>query len=156
MKNYISSLLMLVTILALVACGSGANGQSAVREATQAQAAAGKESLKVVMNDIYYGDSNDNVTNPPIWTVSSGSEVSVTMDNKGVLEHNWAIVKSGEDVPEVYNETTDQAKLLFDAGVLSGAETQTVNFTAPTPGEYDVICTVPGHSQVMQGQLVVN
>ena len=77
------------------------------------------------------------------------------MDNKGVLDHNWAIVKPGEQLSEVYNEATDQDKLLFDAGVLTGGETQEVDLTAPLPGKYQVICTVPGHAQVMQGKLVV-
>ena len=155
MKNHFLILLLLVAILALAACGGGASRQGAAAESNQAEAAVSTESINVVMNDIYYGDTNDNATDPPVWTVTSGAEVSVSMDNQGVLEHNWAVVKLNEQVSEIYNEATDQAKLLFDAGVLSSGTKQTVDFTAPLSGEYKVICTVPGHSQVMQGQLVV-
>ena len=92
MKNYLAILLLLVTILALAACGGGANREGAAAESNQAQAVVSTESINVVMNDIYYGDTNDNATDPPVWTVTSGSEVSVSMDNQGVLEHNWAVV----------------------------------------------------------------
>ncbi len=156
MKNHIPISLLLVALLALAACGGGSSSQRvAAAEANQTQAAVSKESIEVVMNDIYYGDSNDNATNPPVWTVTSGTDVSVNMDNKGVLEHNWAIVKLGEQVSAMYDEADDQAKLLFNAGVLAGGQKETVDFTAPLPGEYQLICTVPGHSQVMQGKLVV-
>ena len=157
MKKHIPIATLLAIMLTLAACGGGASRESSTAvESNQAQAAPSLETVDVTMNDIYYGDSNDNATNPPVWTVTSGAEVSVTMENKGVLEHNWAVVKLDEKVTELYNEATDQAKLLFDAGVLSAGETQAVDFTAPLPGEYQVICTVPGHSQVMQGKLVVN
>lgn len=38
------------------------------------------------MNDIYYGDSNDNAENPPVWQVNSGSNGTICMENMGVLE----------------------------------------------------------------------
>ena len=155
MKNRVLISLILLAGLALSACGGGASRESTAAEPNQAQAAVSNESIDVVMNDIYYGDSNDNATNPPTWTVTSEARVSVNMDNKGVLEHNWAVVKMGEQVSAVYDEATDQAKLFFDAGVLTGGNNQVVDFTAPLPGEYQVVCTVPGHSQAMQGKLVV-
>jgi uncharacterized cupredoxin-like copper-binding protein len=144
--------------LALTACGGGAS-QPPAKEAAggnePAKPAALAESLNVVMHDIYYGESNDNAKNSPMWNVTSGAKVTVNMDNQGVLDHNWAIVKSGEQVSSPYNPASDDAKLLFNAGLLTTKTKKTVDFTAPLPGEYNIVCTVPGHYPVMQGKLVV-
>jgi azurin len=77
------------------------------------------------------------------------------MDNQGALEHNWAVVKSGEEISSYYNSASDDAKLLFNAGVLAAGTKKNVDFTAPLPGEYKIVCTVPGHFPLMQGKLVV-
>jgi plastocyanin len=107
------------------------------------------------MQDIFFGPENDNVQNPPEWTVSSGAEVTLRMDNMGALEHSWVILKQGETVPPAYDDAVDGDKVLFSSGnVVAGASDQ-VTFTAPAPGEYNVLCTVPGHSAVMQGKLIV-
>ena len=77
MKNHILISLLLVTVLALAACDGGASRErTAAPESNPAEAAVSKESLNVVMNDIYYGGSNDNAANPPVWTVTSGAELS--------------------------------------------------------------------------------
>lgn len=107
------------------------------------------------MNDIYYGDTNDNVDNPPIWQVSSGSEVTIRMENMGALEHNWAVLKAGEDIPVPFDENEHGYKILFSAGIVAGGASNEASFNAPEPGEYNVVCTVPGHAAVMQGQLIV-
>ena len=93
MKNNILSTLLFVIILTLAACAGGASPERTETEAIQAQQEApiaeeevNQESIEVVMNDIYYGDSNDNATNPPVWNVTSGAEVSASLDNKGGLE----------------------------------------------------------------------
>ncbi|MEM7125014.1 MAG: hypothetical protein AAF702_01725 [Chloroflexota bacterium] len=114
------------------------------------------EVIEVVMNDLYYGESNDNIANPPVWTVTSGADVSVVMENRSqALQHNWAIVKAGEEVPTPFLGEEQMNVVLLDAGVLDANQTETFNFTAPELGEYMVICTVAGHYPVMQGKLVV-
>lgn len=132
-----------LAVLALAACGGGGDE-------------AREETIDVVMHDIYFGGSNDNVANPPMWTVTSGAEVTVEMDNQGALEHNWAIVKLGEELPELFDEAQHKDKLLFSTSRVMGGAQATATFTAPEPGEYVVICTVPGHYPSMQGRLVVN
>jgi uncharacterized cupredoxin-like copper-binding protein len=157
MKQVKTMLLASIAILALAACGSQGSSQRINADVANAeQSGPPPESIEVAMNDIYYGESNDNATNPPVWSITSGADVSIDMTNKGVLEHNWAVVKLGEEITAMYDEASDKAKLLFDAGTLAAGESQTVDFSAPLPGEYQVICTVPGHSQVMQGKLIVN
>jgi uncharacterized cupredoxin-like copper-binding protein len=136
-------ILFVLVALTLAACGGGGDE-------------AREETIDVVMHDISFGESNDNVANPPVWTVTSGAEVTVEMDNQGALEHNWAIVKLGEELPDLFDEAQHADKLLFNSGRVVGGTQATATFTAPDPGEYVVICTVPGHYPSMQGRLVVN
>ncbi len=131
----------------LAACGGG--GGSA--ENTEPESAT----IEVLQNDIYYGDTPDNVENPPIWTVSTGQQVTVQLTNNGTLEHNWAIVKPDVALPETFDPETDSDIILYDTGLVEGTSEYNDVFVAPAPGEYDVICTVPGHFPGMQGRLVV-
>jgi len=124
-----------------------------IEPTTSVQPAA---ALNVVMNDIYFGETNDNSSNPPIWTVTSGAAVTVTLENRSLgLQHNWAISKLGEAIPAPFVGGDQMAVVLLDSVVLDAGQSNTFTFTAPLPGEYTVICTVPGHYPVMQGKLVV-
>ena len=136
---------LFVLALVLVACG----GSEALEQAPA------EEVITVDMQDIYYGETNDNADNPPVWQVSSGSEVTVRMENMGSLEHNWAVLKAGEDIPIPFDENEHGDKILFSAGIVAGGASNEVSFSAPEPGEYKVVCTVPGHAASMQGQLIV-
>ena len=151
------SIVLLLAILALLpaACGGGGS------EATPTAAAAGPSAQEVLnainveMHDIYYGAENNNVEKPPVWTVSAGQEVNMNFDNKGALEHSWAILKQGAEMPMPYTDA-DADKLYYTSGHLKPSEQKGASFTAPTEaGEYTVFCTVPGHYPVMQGRLVV-
>jgi uncharacterized cupredoxin-like copper-binding protein len=144
----------LISALLVASCGGGDEAGEADTGAEEAPATAA-EMLSVVMHDIYYGDSNDNIANPPVWTVTSGAEVTVETDNQGALEHNWAVVKPGEEVPQPFLIEEHGDILLFDAGVKPPGETGSATFTAPEAGEYQVICTVAGHYPAMQGTLQV-
>jgi uncharacterized cupredoxin-like copper-binding protein len=87
--------------------------------------------------------------------VTSGATVTVNLDNQGALQHNWAIVKRGEQVPLPFDASQHGDKLLYSTEVLEGGSTASTTFVAPEPGEYLVICTVAGHYPSMQAKLVV-
>ncbi|MEZ4727874.1 MAG: sulfocyanin-like copper-binding protein [Caldilineaceae bacterium] len=111
--------------------------------------------LTVDMYDNYYGDSDSNLTNPPIWAAPTGADVVVTLNNYGRRNHNWAIVKPGVQIPVPYEEGQGGDILLHGIGMVYGNSQTTVTFTAPEPGEYMVICTVSGHYPAMQGRLQI-
>jgi plastocyanin len=138
-------IIMAVLALGLVACSDGDAAEETVVE----------QSIAVDMHDIYYGMENDNVQNPPEWMVNSGAEVTVNMENMGALEHSWVILKQGQEIPANYDVATDVNKVLFSSGNVAAGADEAVRFTAPAPGEYNVLCTVPGHGAIMQGRLVV-
>lgn len=111
--------------------------------------------LTVDMYDNYYGQTDDNLTNPPVWSVTSGADVVATLVNHGARTHNWAIVKAGVSVPVPYEEGQSGNILLHGIGMVYNHSQTTTTFTAPEPGEYMVICTVSGHYPAMQGRLLV-
>lgn len=153
------SLLLAATMLILAACGGGSSTPTPTPAPT-APAASAQEviatTLDVVMHDIYFGASNDNIANPPVWTVKAGEEATLNLDNQGGLQHNWAVIKQGVEMPVPFMPDQNADLILWAAGVLDAGKKVSEPFPAPTePGEYLVICTVAGHYPAMQGKLIV-
>jgi uncharacterized protein len=110
---------LFVLALTLTACGSN------------------KVTLNVTATDEGYDSST--------YTVPAGKEVTLNMTNKGVLEHEFAILKLGEHVTPPFGEK-DEDKILWELDGVEAGTTKSATFTAPTEaGEYDVICGIPGH-----------
>ncbi|MCB8942729.1 MAG: hypothetical protein H6658_03020 [Ardenticatenaceae bacterium] len=147
----VTLILAIIVMLALTSCGGGDDDTSG-----SGSSGGSQSSISVIMNDIYFGETNDNIANPPSWSVNAGDSVTVQADNKGVLEHNWAIVKADATLPDTIADPAAVADMiLFDMGGILGGDTGSKTFTAPAAGEYTVICTIAGHYPVMQGKLVV-
>lgn len=108
-------------------------------------------SKKVTLNVTATDHGYDSST----YSVPAGAEVTVNMTNNGAAAHVFDILKLGEHVTPPY-QPTDEDKILWELVVKAG-ETQSGSFTAPTkPGEYDIICRVPGHIQLgMTATLIV-
>ena len=79
--------------------------------------------------------------------LTAGSEVSVTLDNVGAVEHNWTVLSE-----EIAAESEFSEDLVLAAvDNTAGGESNSASFTLE-PGEYQVICTIPGHFDAgMQG-----
>jgi uncharacterized cupredoxin-like copper-binding protein len=93
---------------------------------------------------------------PDAWEVPAGAEVTLTMTNNGTQEHEWVIVKQGEEITIPFDDD-DEEKVFWEAETQPG-ETGEFTFTAPTePGDYTIVCGTPAHlEQGMQGTLRVN
>ncbi len=154
MKKVLLSLVLILTgVLLIVGCGGGDDGGDAGGDSGGAAA----QSIEVLMNDIYFGEENDNVANPPTWTVDAGARVRVSAENAGVLEHNWAIVEQGAELPDTITDPAQIADILiYDIGEIAGGDSSSGTFNAPAAGTYTVICTIAAHYPSMQGVLQVN
>lgn len=105
--------------------------------------------------------------------VQPGEEVRINLTTRSQLPatamaHNWVLLTMETD-PAAFASAAIQAKandyipqdqtdkILAQTGLAGGGETVSVTFTAPdTPGEYEYVCTFPGHfSAGMRGTLVV-
>lgn len=100
-------------------------------------------------------------------TVRTGEEVHLVFHNNAtskMLPHNWVLVKPGTQA-EVAKAGLERGKsndylapgpdILASTPLAAPGKTVSVTFTAPAPGTYPYICTVPGHHGLMNGQLVV-
>lgn len=147
------ALFLIITGLVTTACGSswfwGSNSDES------GAAFSNVTVLNVDMYDSYYGNSDTNMSEPPVWSVPAGSDVVVNLVNHGAYDHNWAIVKKGVTVPVPYEEGQAGNMILHGIGMVYDNSQTTITFTAPDLGEYQVICTVSGHYPFMQGRLLV-
>lgn len=102
-----------------------------------------------------------------------GEEIKVVLTNVGVVPkeamgHNWVLLKKGADAMAFataaaaakdtgYVPASMQDQVLAHIEQLGPKQSGEVTFKAPTePGEYQYLCTFPGHFQVgMKGVLTV-
>lgn len=92
---------------------------------------------------------------PDRWSVPAGAKVTLTLDNKGALEHTWIIMKKDNTALAPFS-AEQEGNVFWKADVKAGAS-QTFTFDAPAdPGDYEVICGEPAHlEQGMKGTLTV-
>ena len=106
-------------------------------------------------------------------TAKPGEKLHVVLKAIGTMPkiamaHNFVLLNAGVNPQDVANaafnaRATDfvpadmKDKIIAHTGLAAGGETVEVSFTAPTkPGNYDYLCTFPGHfSQGMKGTLTV-
>lgn len=78
---------------------------------------------------------------PATLTAKVGEEVTVTLDNKGVLEHNFVITEFD----------------VYLGPLAGGTKSAPGTFTPTAAGTYTYFCDVPGHREAgMEGTLTVS
>lgn len=102
--------------------------------------------------------------------VEAGKPVEIILENNDAMPHNLVITAPGarEEIgkaAETMPPTPDaqgrpyipnSPKLLFATKLVQPGERAPLSFTAPaTPGDYDYVCTFPGHWLRMFGTMVV-
>lgn len=101
-------------------------------------------------------------------TVKAGSKVKLLFNNNDDMLHNLVITKPGaaDNVGEAATKlglngeksgfVPSTADVLFHTRLLGPTEKETIYFSAPAqPGDYQYVCTYPGHYVVMRGVLRV-
>jgi plastocyanin len=108
---------------------------------------SGPEKISVTTTDFKF--------DPMTWTVSAGRDVELTIINQGALDHEWVLVKQGQEITIPF-DADDEDKVLWEMEAGPG-ETKTGTFTAPSEaGTYTIVCGTAGHlEQGMNGTLTV-
>lgn len=96
--------------------------------------------LNVTATDTGYDSKN--------YTVPAGAKVTLNMTNSGAIEHEFAILKKDQHVTPPFGEK-DEDKIYWELDGVQSGQTKSDTFTAPAePGDYDVICGIPGHIEL--------
>jgi len=94
---------------------------------------------------------------PVSWVVTSGEPIVINvinMENSSSEPHTWTLLAAGT-VWTTWRDFDLEQILATTQGVPANSMA-TLEFTAPEPGTYQVVCTVRGHIQRgMVGELVV-
>lgn len=125
-------LLSLLLVTLLTACG-GAN--------------AAKTNHSVTLTDFAYS--------PTQLTVPAGKEITLDAANTGAVIHNFIIMNLGTNAGTEWT-ADDDANVYWKLEIPAGGSAN-ATFTAPSePGEYEVVCSTPGHLQAgMIGKMIV-
>jgi azurin len=100
----------------------------------------------------------------------AGQEVTIVLKHVGTMPktamgHNLVILNQGVDMA-AFAKTAIAAKatdyvpadskdVLAHTKLIGGGETTEVTFTAPAAGQYDFLCSFPGHYAMMKGKFIV-
>ena len=102
--------------------------------------------------------------------VKAGKKVKVTLKHVGKLDkkvmgHNFVLLKQGVDIAAFGNKAISFADnnyipegtedVIAFTKIIGAGETVVVEFDAPAPGEYDFLCSFPGHYSMMKGKFIV-
>ena len=99
-------------------------------------------------------------------TVKAGSEVVITFKNASTVnQHNFVVVQAGtkDEVaaagtgagPDNAWIPQDDDRVIAHSQLLDPGASEDIRFTAPGPGNYQFVCTFPGHNFTMFGEFKV-
>lgn len=105
---------------------------------------------------------------PALIEVAPGARVRLTLVNADEMLHNWVLTLPGhgQEIGEqalalglegaTLDYVPDSPAVLAHTSVIAAHGGDTIYFTAPDlPGDYDYVCTFPGHYTLMKGVLRV-
>ncbi|MEM6630410.1 MAG: azurin [Bacteroidota bacterium] len=177
--NYRTPVFFLACLM-MVACG-GSTSTASVETETQetespapesepaaepapAASADGVVEISLSGNDLMQYDKSE-------LEVPSGSTVKLTLSHSGQLAkaamgHNFVLLKQGTALEEFATTAMQAAdndylpadmmdQVIAHTSMIGGGESTSVEFEAPAAGEYEYLCTFPGHFAMMRGTFVV-
>jgi azurin len=159
-------------LLLLSSCGPNKSGQ---QNMSQAASLDNSESVpgieKLDFTDTIQLKANETMRfDKELFRVRSGKTIRLILKNTSVksslsMMHNVVILKSGLDIAdfadlarkaknEQYIPSSLSSLIIAHTKLVSGGESDKVEFMIPHPGVYDFFCSFPGHWGTMQGKIV--
>lgn len=157
----------------LASCGGGSdkadsgNNNATQQETPKADTEAAKPepiTLNIEGNDQMQYNKNE-------LHAKAGQEVTLVLKHTGTMDkqamgHNWVLLKNGVDVDAFAMDAMKandndyipkgSNQIIAHTDLIGGGEETSVTFTAPKKGEYNFICTFPGHHGTMHGKFIVD
>ena len=162
------ALLFLSTSL-LIGCG-GESKKSEEKQSIKINSTSNEKVKEEGISEVYLSGSDQMKYNKSQITVSAGDEVVLTFEHIGKLPkesmgHNFVLLKKGTNVQEFGQEALeykdndyipeDSDVIIVHTDMLGGGQKTTITFQAPEKGDYDFICSFPGHVALMNGIFTV-
>ena len=100
-------------------------------------------------------DMTEHTFTPNEFTVPSGAEIAINLNNIGKQPHEFRILVLGAKADESVDKNGKSTR--YWSNVAMAGENKSFNFTAPSePGRYVIICSAVGHAEAgMVGTLWV-
>jgi len=174
MKNF-KKLILVLTAIAMVSCGEK-------KEKEQVKLTDQPAETSKMATETETSTKDENVVEITItgndqmqysmaeMKVKAGQTVRITLKHvgkldKNVMGHNWVLLTKGTDMA-AFAQTALEAKatdyvpagstqVIAHTKLLSGGESDTIEFVAPAAGTYDYLCSFPGHYALMKGKFIV-
>lgn len=90
---------------------------------------------------------------PSEWTAAAATDVSVSLSNTGEIDHEWVIIKAGQDISS--EDEFAEELVEFEVEAVPPGETGEGTFNLPAE-TYQIICALDGHfSAGMEGELTL-
>ncbi len=160
MNNSVRRVVVLLLGFALVAAACGEDDTTAAQAAAPpaTEAPASTEASTTTTTTEPAGVINITLAtheiSPVSLTVTSGEPVVRNVENLSSLNHNWALLTAGTQWAS--KDDFDSEQILVTTSDLLFQGTETLRFTAPAPGTYQVVCTFGRHIDLgMVAELVV-
>ncbi len=132
MKKYLF-VWVILTSLVLASCGGSSSKPST--------------KIDVTMTDFQF--------QPNAFTVPAGQEITLKATNNGGVVHSFVIMNKGQSAGTEFTDE-DQPNVFWQVEIQPGGSIDTTFTAPPDPGEYEIVCHVPGHLQAgMVGKLNV-
>ncbi|TGV03507.1 azurin [Flavivirga rizhaonensis] len=169
MKAFTYLILSFFSVLVIVACGGKEEkkkeGFSYENKETTSKNTETDDSNNVVItsNDLMKFSKNEI-------RVKAGQKVILTLKHIGKLDkkimgHNFVLLKQGVNLSAFGNKAATSADneyipkgskdIIAHTKLIGAGETTVIKFDAPAAGEYEFLCSFPGHYTMMKGKFIV-
>lgn len=110
--------------------------------------ASSSKSIDVTLTDFAFS--------PNTFTVPAGAQISLTAVNNGAASHSFLIIKKGIQLKGPFTDSNKSDVFWGTDQIASGTSLQATFIAPGEPGQYQIVCGVPGHLELgMLATLIV-
>lgn len=165
----------IVTIL-LISCGQSADDKKNAGDSSKTNPAENIETSVPGIEKLNFTDTirlhaGENMRfDDELFRVRVAKKIKLIFKNTGLksatsMTHNVVVLKKGTDIADFADAVRDAKNeeyvpasvaplVIAHTRLVSGGDSDQVEFTIPEAGVYDFICSFPGHWGTMQGKIV--
>ena len=157
---------IIMSVSMILSCGPSANDNELQKEKSNLEIANTEQKTEEFTVRAVGNTMAEMKFDIPNITVKEGSKVKITLINEGsdpAMLHNIVFINYGSR-KEIAMQAIESASTKYipnNSNVIAGSdlakpgETIVLEFNAPKKGNYEFLCTYPGHAEIMRGYFFV-